>query len=213
MKIPKTPLGIIGILYVIFGILLNVWMFIGKYWPTYLFFILIGIGFLFLGINSLFKKLHKYKIWQIIIGISPLIMFYVFLQINKSSEDVFIIENEFKGTIVVVYGQKKGKEKEFENNKRIYRIPKNGVLKTQFELKGNSASFGEYYYEINQNERMRIEQFPFDKPFQNSTKTYVHSWQLGNAQKGKGNEFTYQQVTIGNKSDNFEKDIFELLKE
>ena len=213
MKKTKTPLGIIGIIYIVIGIILNIIMFVGKWWPTYLFFILIGIGFFFLLLNRLFKKLRNYKLLQIIIGISPLIIFGIFLQMNKSSEDIFLIKNDFRGTIVIIYGQKDGAEKEFENKKRIYRIPKNGILKTQFELKGNKASFGEYYYELNEKMRIKIEQFSFDKPFPDSTKTYVHSWLLGNAQKSGGNEFTYQQVTIGSKKDNFEKDIFKIIEE
>ena len=212
MKNLKTPLGIIGLIYIIFGLVMNIWMFIGGWWPTYLYFISIGIGILFLLINGLTKRLPKFKIWQLLLGISPVIAFYVFIQVNKSSEDIFIINDNFKGTIVIIYGQENGKEKEFEKDKRIYRIPNNGILKTKFELKGEVASFGKYYYETEQNQKLRLETFPFDKPFPDSTKIYVHSWQLGNATDSEGHKFTYQQATIGNKTDTLETDIFKLLE-
>ena len=191
---------------------MNVWMFIGEWWPTYLHFISMGIGILFLLINGLTKRLPKFKIWQLLLGISPVIAFYVFIQINKSSEDIFIINDNFKGTIVIIYGQENGTKKEFEKDKRIYRIPNSGILKTKFELKGEVASFGEYYYETEQNQRISLETFPYDKPFPDSTKIYVHSWQLGNTTDSDGNKLTYQQATIGSKNDTLETDIFKLLE-
>jgi len=187
-------------------------MFLGAWWPTYLYFIVMGVGVFFLLINRLTKRIPRFKFWQVIIGITPIIVFYTFIQINKASEDIFIVQDNYKGTIAVIYGQKDGTEKELENGKRLYRIPKNGILKTQFNLKGETASFGEYYYETDQNERIRIESFPFDQPFPDSTKNYVHNWRLGSSADSDGNKFKYQQATIGSKTDTFEMNIFKLLE-
>lgn len=212
MKNLKTPLGIIGLLYIVFGLVMNVWMFIGAWWPTYLYFLSIGIGISLLLINGLTKRLPRFKIWQTLIGISPIVAFSIFIQVTKASDDIFIIPANFKGTIAVIYGQENGTEKEYENSKRLYRIPQNGILKTQFELKGETVNFGEYYYLTDNGQRVRIESFPYDKPFPDSTKIYVHNWQLGNASDSEGNNFTYQQATIGTKTDSFETDIFRLIE-
>jgi len=131
---------------------------------------------------------------------------------TKASDDIFIMTADFKGTIAVIYGQENGTEKEYENGKRLYRIPQNGILKTQFELKGETANFGEYYYLTDDGQRIRIRSFPYYENFPDSTKSYVHSWQLGSATDSEGNKFKYQQATIGTKSDSFETDIFKLIK-
>jgi hypothetical protein len=212
MKNLKSPLGVIGILYIVFGLVMNIWMFVGAWWPTYLYFISIGIGIFLLLINGLTKRLPKFKIWQTLIGISPVVAFYIFIQVTKASDDVFIIPADFKGTMVVIYGQDDGEKKEFENGKRLYRIPHNGILKTQFELKGETAHFGEYYFLIDDDNRLKIESFPYNQPFPDSTKIYVHNWQLGSASDSDGNKFKYQQVTIGAKIDSFETDIFQLIE-
>lgn len=191
---------------------MNVLMFIGAWWPTYLYFLSIGIGIFLFLINGLTKRLPRFKIWQNLIGISPIIAFFIFIQVNKASDDVFIIPADFKGTIAVIYGQKNGTEKEYESGKRLYCIPQNGILKTQFELKGETANFGEYYYLTEDGQRIRIESFPYDKNFPDSTKIYVHSWQLGNASDSEGNKFKYQQATIGTKADSYKTDIFKILK-
>jgi len=132
--------------------------------------------------------------------------------VNKASDDIFIIPEDFKGTIAVIYGQENGTEKEYENGKRLYRIPQNGILKTQFELKGETANFGEYYYLTDNGQRIRIESFPYDQPFPDSNKIYVHTWHLGSASDSEGNKFKYQQATIGTKTDSYKTDIFKILK-
>jgi hypothetical protein len=89
MKNLKTPLGLIGIAYLIYGLVMNFRMFTEKMWPTYLFFISMGIGILFLAINKPTKKLPNFRVWQIIIGLVPITAFYIHMKIwdyNHPSE-------------------------------------------------------------------------------------------------------------------------------
>lgn len=46
----------------------------------------------------------------------------------------YLLPDGFTGAFVVVFNQKEGTPKEYENGRRIYRIPKNGVLFTQFDI-------------------------------------------------------------------------------
>lgn len=83
MKNLKTPLGLIGVAYLTYGLVMNVRMFTEKMWPTYLFFISIGIGILFLTINKPTKKLPNFRLWQIVIGLIPITAFYVHMKIRE----------------------------------------------------------------------------------------------------------------------------------
>ncbi len=56
-------------------------MFTEKMWPTYLFFISIGVGILFLAINEKTRKLPNFKFWGILIGILPVLTFYIYMKI------------------------------------------------------------------------------------------------------------------------------------
>ncbi len=96
MKSLKTPLGIFAILYLIYGIIMNIRMFTQKMWPTYLFFISMIIGILFLFLNKPTKQLKNYKFWQIIIGIIPVTFFFVYMQIVNIKYDTNVqnITNE-----------------------------------------------------------------------------------------------------------------------
>lgn len=52
---------------------------------------------------------------------------------QKTEDTVRLIPKGYKGSVLVIFNQENGEPKEYENGKRVYRIPENGVLKTQFE--------------------------------------------------------------------------------
>ena len=93
----KTPLGLFAISYLIYGIVMNIRMFTEQMWPTYLFFISMIIGILFLFLNKPTKQLKNYKFWQIIIGLIPITFFFVYMQIvNSNSEYDSNVQNSIK---------------------------------------------------------------------------------------------------------------------
>ncbi len=128
------------------GLALNIWMFISEAWPTYLFLIMMGVGGLLFGLSFLLKRLNTF--WQIGITLIPFIIFYILVEITEPSHDVFLIPQGFRGKVVIEYGQADGQPKEFDGRWRIYRIPQNGILKTQFTLKGEviDLSGSKYFF-------------------------------------------------------------------
>jgi hypothetical protein len=58
-------------------------MFTEQMWPTYLFFISMGIGILFLIINRLARNFAKKWIWQVLLGILPLAAFLIYSRIHS----------------------------------------------------------------------------------------------------------------------------------
>ena len=52
---------------------------------------------------------------------------------QKAEDTVRLIPEGYIGSVLVIFNQENGEPKEYEEGKRIYRIPENGVLKTQFE--------------------------------------------------------------------------------
>jgi hypothetical protein len=97
MKNLTTPLGIFGIAYLIYGLVMNIRMFTEDMWPTYLFFISMAIGILFLTINKITKRLPNFRFWQIIIGLLPVTTFYIYMKTldyeNPSQTEIAKIEN------------------------------------------------------------------------------------------------------------------------
>jgi hypothetical protein len=135
-----------GLITLLISIGLNVLMFVSQAWPTYLFFILSGIGLLQMLIALGFKNIKTE--WQILWGLVPFLLLYGFIAKDSASYDIFLIPDEYRGQVVIEYGVQNGAEKEFEGKWRVYRIPNNGHLKTKFTIKGNSIrlSGSKYFY-------------------------------------------------------------------
>ncbi|GEM_PF-1907364 len=215
MKNLKTPLGIIGLLYLIFGTVINIYLFISQAYPTYLFFIIMGVGLFLLLINGLTKKLPYYQFWQLLIGIAPVLIGYLYFQSAKPSVDVFLVPENFRGVIAVIYDIEGGQKEELEDGKRIYRIPRSGILKTQSKIKNGSVSFGEYYYVTKDNQRIKIKRVILSPDlinFPDSTNSYIHHWDLNYLTNGIGKHINYQQAVVGTKKDTFNTDISERVK-
>lgn len=66
---------------------------------------------------------------------------------DRGENEIYIVPKNYTGYIIVIYGQKKGTEPAFEAKKRVYKIPSNGVLKTQFTGNFEWTNFPEFYYE------------------------------------------------------------------
>jgi hypothetical protein len=142
-----------GVAVLVIGIVFNILMIVNEAWPTYLFFIICLIGIIQIGF-SFYKKI---KIgWQIFWSLIPFALGYGYLQIDAPSKDIYLIPNNFIGKVEILYGSINGQKKESEGLWRIYRIPENGKLKTEYKLKGESISLYNckfYYIDKNGNRK------------------------------------------------------------
>ena len=81
--------------------------------------------------------------------------FTLFINCKKPENTVTLIPENYIGTVKIWFNQKNGIEEKYEKDKRIYEIPKNGILKTKF-----SPQFGyhfpEYYYVSKNGKRKKI---------------------------------------------------------
>jgi len=64
-----------------------------------------------------------------------------------AESETFLIPNNYTGVIVIVFDQEKGASKEYKDKRRIYHIPKNGVLYTKFSPV--NGILDEQFYYIN----------------------------------------------------------------
>lgn len=194
-------LGYFGLIIFIVGVILNIRMFLIIAWPTYLFFVVCFLGIIYISLAFGLKKISN--VAQIVIIISPLLLGYVIIELTSSSDDIFLIPNGFKGKIEIIYGKKDGKPKEFEKGWRVYRIPKDGILKTQFELSGNSIKLSEskYYFIDNENKREIIDSYCSHCEVPDTLKTQVIFGELITNESG----FTLQNFYIDIPNSSFKK--------
>ncbi len=60
-------------------------------------------------------------------------------------DTITLIPEGYTGTVEIWFNQANGEQIEYENDKRIYRIPKNGILNTQFSEQYGS-NYPKFYY-------------------------------------------------------------------
>ncbi len=51
---------------------------------------------------------------------------------DRGEEDIILVPTNFKGGILILFNQKSGKPTRYHDGKRLYEIPPDGILKTQF---------------------------------------------------------------------------------
>ncbi len=64
---------------------------------------------------------------------------------KKVTPEIFLIPSGYRGTVKVVFNEPCGSKESLEGNKRLYIIPENGVLITQFKQELGIIN-QEYYY-------------------------------------------------------------------
>ena len=63
-----------------------------------------------------------------------------------SENSIYILPKNYQGVVFILYGQKDGKQQRYEDSKRVYEIPADGILRTQFEPNVGWRSLDKYYY-------------------------------------------------------------------
>ncbi|MGB7070288.1 MAG: hypothetical protein WBD22_12405 [Pyrinomonadaceae bacterium] len=64
-------------------------------------------------------------------------------------DEIFVLPEGYRGVVLIFYDQKEGEPKKYERGKRVYKIPRSGILKTQFSHDEGWQHFGEYFYDGN----------------------------------------------------------------
>jgi len=62
-------------------------------------------------------------------------------------QEVIIVPRDFKGYIIVFLNERNGTPPKYSGTKRVYDVPQNGVLKTQFKYNDGWRELPEYYYD------------------------------------------------------------------
>lgn len=74
---------------------------------------------------------------------------------QKAEHTIRLIPEGYKGAVLIIFSQKNGEPKEYEGKKRVYRIPENGVLRTQFEPNYGVQNH-QFFYVNSSNSRTEI---------------------------------------------------------
>lgn len=80
---------------------------------------------------------------------------------RRGDDSIRLIPEGFEGPVVIIYDQSDGVPIEYEGRKRLYRIPSDGVLRTQFKP-NYGHQVHEFYYLNSEEKRTPV---PFVDPW------------------------------------------------
>ena len=142
---------ITGMIFIVVGTLsttLSPYTLYFYYLPLIIF--IIGLGIVWFSQKSIISKL----IWTI----SPFIFFFSFNYIwklsNSCEPETFILPKSYSGEVRIVFNQKCGKIVKYEGKRRVYEIPSDGILLTQF--KAEQGFINQKFYILDDNKRKEI---------------------------------------------------------
>lgn len=138
---------------------------------------------------------------------------------STTKEEVFILPHNFKGIVIIAYGQKDGIEDVTEDGKLIYKIPQSGVLKLK-RKEVTTLSKSWYYFEDEQGKRTVLDYcFP---PCESMKSNPDNFFAYGKSNGGTENEreqieFTSFLVGTSHDTDSLNRadenlNLFELIK-
>ncbi|AKP52899.1 DUF6843 domain-containing protein [Cyclobacterium amurskyense] len=115
-----------------------------TFWLMYL-----GFGLMILGTILCLLSKKKWFYQVLLIGLPFGFVAFTFLNAMEIPER-YLLPEDFRGVVYVVFDQENGKEKEYEGIHRVYRIPESGILFTQFSQNEEVYSFQEFFF-VNSN--------------------------------------------------------------
>lgn len=176
--------------------------------------ILLGIGIIFIWFT---KNVLKFKIlWTLFPIIFIPLLINICIKLDTLPKEVFLIPEDYRGTVNIVYGQKCGAKLRVENDTITYNIPKNGILIIANEYKSGYIDHT-YYFVDNQknkklidkmdvrdfNEKYTIEKNPHEPP---RNKLGIFGWgTTGSFVNSKNESRNYQEFQVSTYKDLEEK--------
>ncbi len=90
---------------------------------------------------------------------------------QKAEPETYLLPNGFTGRVNIIFNQKEGSEKKYEDGRRVYEIPSDGILLSQFTI--NDGFMDRKYYSVDgAGKRTELEVFKFEH-FKKDSAGYV----------------------------------------
>lgn len=65
---------------------------------------------------------------------------------SSGNQEIYILPKEYSGAVYIFYNRKNGLPVQYENGERVFKIPKDGILKTQGLIDTRWKPLPKYFY-------------------------------------------------------------------
>ncbi|WP_025762943.1 DUF6843 domain-containing protein [Dyadobacter tibetensis] len=118
----------------------------------------------------------------------------------SADEEIIIVPKGFKGNVLIIFNQPSGVPAQYEGGKRLYKIPPNGVLKTQLPSNDGWSKMPMFYYE-EINKKNLLPYYPVLRNVKDTSVVFAYGGTVGSVIKNvKTDELLkFMEYHVGNK--------------
>ena len=153
-KYNRNKLFILSLILIIIGAGLTTFI------PYLLYLYFFPFIIFLIGVILLWFTDRKIKI-KILYTIIPILFFFTYQYLwkiyNTTEPETFLIPENYRGQVFIMFNEKCGNEIKYEEDRRVYEIPNDGILMTKFE--DEQGFINQEFYLVDKNgKRKKIEQ-------------------------------------------------------
>jgi len=121
-----------------------------------------------------------------------------FLQ-TRAEPEIHLIAEGYRGPVLIAHSRPEGSAKKYEGDARVYEIPADGVLVTQFDANEGISYVGDqrFFYVTKDGRRIEVyEHLRFGKELPKDS-LQVYGYSFGRQSFGSGDDLVYTDFMIG----------------
>jgi hypothetical protein len=144
----RQLLSFLLVAFGVFFLVAGLFLYLTGYYFTW------GFASLLIGAVLFLLTKNNWKLKLAVIGI-PLTFVAVTFYNSFTTPETYLIPENYKGPVFVIFNQTDGQPKEYEGRRRLYRIPSTGVLFSEFKDEQGWIN-QEYYYVTATGQRKKL---------------------------------------------------------
>lgn len=130
-----------------------------------------------------------------------IILLSTFFSCRKVTYETILIPEGYRGDVIIIFNQKGKEKRKFEGKHKVYEIPNDGILLTEFKDEGKGFAYVDYFYIDSLGDRKKLEKYSIRN--QEHEGLGIYGGTIGVL---GSNELPFYLFYVGNKSDYLNQD-------
>ena len=134
-------------------------------------------------------------------SVLAVILLFAFSSCRNITYETILIPEGYTGDVIIIFNQKGKVKRKFDGKRKVYEIPKDGILLTEFKDEGKGFAYVDYFYVDSLGHRTKLDKYSIRNHEHEGLGVYGGTiGVLGN------NELPYYLFYVGNKRDYLNED-------
>ena len=92
-------------------------------------------------------------------SVLAVILLFAFSSCRNITYETILIPEGYTGDVIIIFNQKGKVKRKFEGKRKVYEIPKDGILLTEFKDEGKGFAYVDYFYVDSLGHRTKLDKY------------------------------------------------------